>query len=54
VNVVNGKGWASLAAQEFGITTQVITLSADIIETIKEAQRKQDIRIGDECDADTT
>jgi hypothetical protein len=34
-NVVNGKGWASLAAKEFGITVQVIALSDDVIETIK-------------------
>jgi len=49
-NVVNGKGWASLAAKEFGITAKVITLSTEVIDTIKEAQRKQDIRILDECD----
>jgi hypothetical protein len=52
-NVVNGKGWASLAAKEFGIATQVIALSNDVINTIKEAQRKQDIRTADECDAET-
>jgi hypothetical protein len=51
-NVVNGKGWASLAAKEFGIATQVIALSNDVINTIKEAQRKQDIRATDECDAE--
>jgi hypothetical protein len=49
-NVVNGKGWASLAAKEFGIQTKIIALSAEVIDTIKEAQRKQDIRIIDECD----
>jgi hypothetical protein len=47
-NVVNGKGWPSLAASEFGISKQVIALSSDVIETIKEAQRKQDIRLADE------
>ena len=52
-NVVNGKGWASLAAKEFGIITQVIVLPADVIATIKEAQRRQDIRVSDECDAET-
>lgn len=52
-NVVNGKSWASLAAKEFGIATQVIALSNDVINTIKEAQRKQDIRTADECDAET-
>ncbi len=52
-NVVNGKGWASLAAKEFGIATQVIALSADVIEIIKEAQRRQDIRVADECDSET-
>jgi hypothetical protein len=49
-NVVNGNGWASIAAKEFGIQTKVIALSADVIDTIKEAQRKQDIRIVAECD----
>ena len=53
-NVVEGKGWASLAAKEFGIATQVIALSDDVIETIKEAQRRQDIRAADECEAETT
>jgi hypothetical protein len=52
-NVVNGKGWASLAAQEFGIATQVIALRAEVIVSIKEAQRRQDIRVNDECDDDT-
>jgi hypothetical protein len=46
--VVNGKGWASLAAKEFHIATQIIHLSDDVIQTIKEAQRKQDIRLTDE------
>ena len=50
--VVSGMGWASVAANEFGIGTQVITLSEDVINTIKEAQRKQDIRANDECDAE--
>lgn len=49
-NVVNGKGWASLAAKEFGIAMYVIALPADVIVTIKEAQRRQDIRVNDECD----
>jgi hypothetical protein len=49
-NVVQGKGWASLAATEFGIDTQVIALSPDVIETIKEAQHRQDIRNNDECE----
>jgi len=44
-NIVNGKGWPSLAAKEFGIATRVIPLSADVIDTIKEAQARQDIRI---------
>jgi len=48
-NVVDGKGWASLAAREFGIATRVMTLGTDVIETIKEAQRKQDIRVAEEC-----
>ena len=51
-NVVNGKGWASLAAGEFGIATQVIALSDDVVNRIKEAQLKQDIRAPDECDVD--
>ncbi len=37
----------------FGIATQVIALPADVIETIKEAQRKQDIRVADERDKET-
>lgn len=53
-NVVNGRGWASLAATEFGIVTQVIRLPADVIATIKEAQRRQDIRVVDECDDEAT
>jgi hypothetical protein len=52
-NVVQGKGWASLATKEFGIATQVIALSPDVIETIKEAQRRQDIRNEDKCEAET-
>jgi hypothetical protein len=52
--VVNGKGWASLAAKEFGIATHVIALSDDVIQTIKGAQRRQDIRATDECEAETT
>jgi hypothetical protein len=51
--IANGKGWPSLAAREFGIATQVIALSADVIEKIKETQRKQDIRVADESDEDT-
>jgi hypothetical protein len=34
----------SLAAKEFGIATHVISLAAEEIETIKEAQRKQNLR----------
>ena len=34
-----------LAATEFRIEAGVVTLSADVIEAIKEAQRKQDLRI---------
>jgi hypothetical protein len=48
-NVVNGNGWAALAAKEFGIAMQVIALSKEVISTIKEAQRRQDIRVTDEC-----
>ena len=51
-NVVIGRGWASLAAKEFGISARVIALSNDVINAIKEAQRKQDIRTIDECDAE--
>lgn len=39
-----------LAAKEFGIAAQVISLSDDEINTIKEVQLKQDIRGTDECD----
>lgn len=49
-NVVNGNGWASLAANEFGITPRVVTLSEDVLTTIKEAQRRQDIRISDDSE----
>ena len=45
---VNGKGWPTLAAKEFGVASRVIPLSADVIETIKEAQCRQDIRVSDE------
>jgi hypothetical protein len=48
-NVVNGNGWAALAAKEFGVAMQVIELSKEVIDTIKEAQRRQDIRVTDEC-----
>jgi len=47
--VVNGNGWAALAAKEFGVAMQVIALSKEVIDTIKEAQRRQDIRVTDEC-----
>lgn len=46
--VVTGKGWASLAAKEFGVESKVIALSPDIVQAIREAQKKQDIRF--ECD----
>jgi hypothetical protein len=46
--LVNGKGWPSLAAKEFGVATRVIPLSEDVIKTIQEAQRRQDIRVIDE------
>jgi hypothetical protein len=48
-NVVTGNGWAALAAKEFGIAMEVIALSKEVINTIKEAQRRQDIQIPDEC-----
>jgi hypothetical protein len=44
-SAISGKSWASLAAREFGIKTMVVALSDQVIEAIKEAQRKQDIRI---------
>ena len=47
--VVTGKGWASLAAKEFGVESKVITLSPDIVQAIRDAQKKQDIRF-DDCD----
>jgi hypothetical protein len=49
-NVVNGKGWASLAAKEFEVEARVIALSADVIGAIKDAQKKQDIRMVDESE----
>jgi hypothetical protein len=52
-NVVTGDGWAALAAKEFGIAMQVIALSKEVINTIKEAQRRQDIRVIDECNAES-
>jgi hypothetical protein len=51
-NVVTGNGWAALAAKEFGIAMQVIALPKEVINTIKEAQRKQDIRTIDDCDVE--
>lgn len=50
--VVTGKGWASLAAKEFGVESKVIKLSPDIVQAIREAQKKQDIRF--ECDEPET
>jgi len=52
-NVVNGSCWAALAAKEFTISTQVIRLSSDEIELIREAQHKQDIRASED-DGDET
>jgi hypothetical protein len=49
-NVVNGNGGAALAAK-FGIAMQVIALPKEVINTIKEAQRRQDLRVTDECSA---
>jgi len=49
-NVVNGKGWASLAAKEFEVEARVIALSAEVIGAIKDAQKKQDIRMVDESE----
>jgi hypothetical protein len=49
-NVLNGRGWASLAAKEFEVEARVIALSPDVVDAIGEAQRKQDIRLVDECD----
>lgn len=48
-SVVTGDGWAALAANEFGIAMQVIALPKEVISTIKEAQRRQDIRVIDDC-----
>ena len=45
--------WASLAAREFGISTKVIDLPAEIIERIKEAQWKQDIRVAEDAESET-
>jgi hypothetical protein len=39
-----------LAATEFRIEAGVVTLSADVIEAIKEAQRRQDLRIVEDDD----
>jgi len=51
--VVTGKGWASLAAEEFGVESKIITLSPEVMKAIRDAQRKQDIRF--DCDeSDTT
>lgn len=41
---VTGKGWPSLATKEFGISSHVLVLSSEVTDTIKEAQRRQDIR----------
>lgn len=50
-SVVGGNSWAALAAEEFGISARVVVLATDVLETIREAQRRQDIRISDdECD----
>jgi hypothetical protein len=49
-NVLNGRGWASLAAKEFEVEARVIALSPDVVDAISETQRKQDIRLVDECD----
>ena len=53
-NVVTGDGWAALAAKEFGIAMQVIALSKEVINTIKEAQRRQDIRFTDQLNAESS
>jgi hypothetical protein len=47
-SVVKGHSWAAAAASEFGIRPHVVTLSEDIIDAIREAQRRQDIRLPDE------
>lgn len=52
-SVVTGNGWATLAAKEFGIAMQVIALSKEVINRIKEAQRRQDIRVTDECNTES-
>jgi len=46
--VVGGNSWAALAAKECGISVRVVVLATDILDTIREAQRRQDIRISDE------
>lgn len=48
-SVVKGHSWAAAAASEFGIRPHIVALSQDIIDTIREAQRRQDIRLPDEC-----
>ena len=50
--VVTGNGWASLAAKEFGVESKVVTLSPDIVEAIRAAQKKQDVRF--ECEEPET
>jgi hypothetical protein len=51
--LVTGKSWASIAAAEFHINPQIVTLPATMLMLIKDAQRKQDIRLPDEGKAET-
>jgi len=51
--VVTGRSWASIAATEFRINPRIVALPTTTLTLIKDAQRKQDIRLPDECKIDT-
>jgi len=46
--VKSGRCWASAAAREFGITPRVVKLPEEVLQKIREAQKRQDIREPDE------
>ena len=51
-SLVTGKSWASIAAAEFHINAQIVALFTATLTLIKDAQRRQDIRLPDECEVD--
>jgi hypothetical protein len=43
-SVVSGKSWAALAAREFGVGIEVISVAPELVARVRAAQVRQDLR----------